>query len=208
MKRTDVEAIADLAKNHPLVDVASFIFTAKHRSLRSLAALWPDVGEDCKKVNHWFAQAWHEFALEFNAALIGPSNQNLFKVLLMGDDITLFASIRELETQEYCRKLMNKPWVSKLNDYKVSTVIALANGTFDGPLCDALVPLVGLCDVEELHGFWVLDSRTGHTRIDEATGLCQAVSPKLRDGADADVAALKRGLRARVLGGLTLTEAA
>ena len=101
---------------------------------------------------------------------------------------------------------MNGPLVSKLNDYKVSTVSALANGTFDGPLCDALLALVSLCDVEKVHGFWVLDPATGYTCIDKAEGLCKAVSPRLRGGADADVAALKKQLCKRVLDGLALKE--
>eukprot|EP00443_Scrippsiella_acuminata_P077915 CAMPEP_0115484776 /NCGR_PEP_ID=MMETSP0271-20121206/59566_1 /TAXON_ID=71861 /ORGANISM="Scrippsiella trochoidea, Strain CCMP3099" /LENGTH=377 /DNA_ID=CAMNT_0002912709 /DNA_START=1 /DNA_END=1134 /DNA_ORIENTATION=+ len=205
MHASDVNAIAALA--NPLTDLASFVFTAGHPRLRSLAALWPEVGEDCLQVNPWFAQAWRIFALEFNACLIHHQHPKLFKEPLAEDEKRLLKSIGELSTQEYCRELIRGPLASKLAGYKVSTVRALAEGLYDGPLCDALVPLAETYDVELKCGFWVLDPKTGHTRVDDVTGLCPVMSPMLRGGAAASVDDLKEELRMRVLHGLALIDA-
>ena len=48
----------------------------------------------------------------------------------------------------------DEPLFNKFQNFKKSTVIALANDTLDGPLCDTLLPLVSLCKVEKQIGRW------------------------------------------------------
>ena len=71
---------------------------------------------------------------------------------------------------------MQEPLFEKLKDFKKSTVKALAYNTLDGPLCDALLPMVSLCDVQQEIGYWHWNKETGHT-------TCKAEMPRLTDGA-------------------------
>ena len=205
MHEADVQAIASLAD--PLTDVASFTFTAGHPRLQSLAGLWPEVGKECQRVNPWFTEAWRIFALEFNAHLVRPDHPKLFKEGLTEDERRSLKTIANLSMQDYCRELLCGTLANKLTGYKVSTIRALAEGCYDGPLCDVLVPLSQTCDVELKRGFWKLDPITGHTCVDNIAGLCPVESPKLQGGAFADVEGLKEVLRTQVLNGLTLPQA-
>ena len=98
---------------------------------------------------------------------------------------------------------LKEPLFNKLKNFKKSTVVALANGTLDGPLCDTLLPLVSLCNVEKKIGRWNWDSQNGHTCLHPTAGRCMAEMPELSDGA-ANVDAMKEQLRTRVLHSLAL----
>ena len=98
---------------------------------------------------------------------------------------------------------LKEPLFEKLKDFKKSTVKALAYNTLDGPLCDALLPMVSLCDVQKEIGYWHWNKETGHTHLESTGDLCKAEMPRLTDGAK-NIHALKELMRTQVFRGLAV----
>ena len=225
MTERDIAAITKLATARPLVDVARWRFFKRHPSLQgagSLAALWPSVEIDCRKVNPGFAQAWREFSLEFNAYLVGPSNTGIFEEDLDDREQIIYNAIKELDIKQYCKALMHvktitvsftivdavsitiaKPLFNKLKEFKQSTVRAVAEDKLDGPLCDTILPFVSLCKVDREIGHWHWNSEKGHTSLDQTTGRCKVEMPVLLERND-NIEAMKEHLSKTILNGLAL----
>ena len=86
------------------------------------------------------------FNEEFNAHLINPANERLFKKHTPVDDCEeerkakLEDIFHRSGTAAYAKALMNDSILfSKVAGYKTSTVRAFAEGSCDAPLCDQVI---------------------------------------------------------------------
>lgn len=189
MSKEDIEAIRRVAK--PINDSAAFIFTKNFSGLQSLNNLWPELGEDIKRWNASYAEAWRQFAQEFDAMLINPGHPGLFfKPRDKPDEDPLTPEERQhftdvvtplfgdptapgAETWKYAKALVDASYFNKMTGFKKPTALALASGKRDGPLCDMLCPISDwlrnegskLQEVEVKVGLWSLNHEKGFTKI-------------------------------------------
>jgi hypothetical protein len=202
----DIEALQKFVRRttRPITDLAHFHFTGGpdvNPSFASLAALYPEIGQDVTLANPFFGEAWAQFCHEFDSRLIEPEHPNLFRYPLDDEEKYLFSSTREQfekgDVRGYCQAMLSASYVGKIAGYKLNTVRSIAGGTRDGPLCDYLLYIhewLQLTKPQLLkaeYGNWSVDAGTGHTRIippcpGEVVTTCSAYIPHLLPVTDQD----------------------
>lgn len=206
MTEEDISALEEImaCSVSPLIDMSKFPFfggRSNHWWTESLTTFaMPGFAEVLSQKYPFIGALLKKFNDDFNQTLIKPDEKKLFKGSELTDDERarfdlIKVSYRHSDgvaIQQYAKAVLDDAdlW-AKVVRFKRNTVIAMAYGACDSPICDQLAFLYEWLLKERpdslvmVEGNWYFDREKGFTSIkQDGTGSFRAIQPMLLDPLD------------------------
>lgn len=205
MIASDWQAFKEIGEymDEPLVDLAKFAFFGgkeAHPWSSSMSTFaMPDFAVRTRMACPMLAAVFTDFNAEFNARLIRPANDGLFRgsTLDQAEKDRFDEIAKKFDAQDpmpYAQALAaDESIFAKTADFKKTTIQAFAHGACDSPLCDQLLFVRGFLTVKQPGalklppGFWRKDDKgflTIQNKKEDSLGV-RACQPILKQPGDA-----------------------